>query len=362
MTEQGHLKVYDLCLRTKSPLFIGNGKSYTKLEYLFDPDTFDVSVVDQHKLFQLLIDRDFVDLYEAFMLSRGFNKSLSRFLLNDLRLSRKDIARIVRYTISGKYALDENHSLKELYSFHRDESGKAYIPGSSLKGAFRTVLLQQMILKDEKRSPYLQRGSIPEGRYLHTLRCKLDRESNTPKDDPVNSIMRGISISDSEYIPDSKFTISTKIDTGYHGGENDINLCRECVVPGTEIHFRITLDQSVLHESITIDTLRNAIAEYGHYYRQTYVSSFERPLDDSGETYKNCIVLGGGAGFFSKTLVYPYLGKEKGFAYVTETLDRKFPARARAKEHDAGISPRKLKYTEYQKKLYPFGVCEVIFA
>ena len=362
MTEQGHLKVYDLCLRTKSPLFIGNGKSYSKLEYLFDPNTLDVTVVDQHKLFQLLIDRDYIDLYEAFMLSSGSGKSLSRFLFKDCRLSRKEIAEIARYTISGKYALDEDHSLKELYSFHRDASGKAYIPGSSLKGALRTVLLQQMILKDENHFPNLQRGNIPEGRYLHTLRCKLDKTSGTPQDDPVNSIMRGISISDSEYIPDSKFTISTKIDTGYHGAENDINLCRECVVPGTDIHFQITLDQSVLHESITIDTLQAAIAEYGRYYSETYVSCFERPLDDSGETYKNCIVFGGGAGFFSKTLVYPYLGKENGFTFVTQTLDRKFPSLAKAKEHDSGISPRKLKYTEYQKKLYPFGVCEVIFA
>ena len=37
MKELGHLQVYDLILRTRTPLFVGSGKKYVKKEYLFDP-------------------------------------------------------------------------------------------------------------------------------------------------------------------------------------------------------------------------------------------------------------------------------------------------------------------------------------
>ena len=41
MTKQGHLEIYDLCLRTCSPLFIGGGSEseYLKKEYYYDETT-----------------------------------------------------------------------------------------------------------------------------------------------------------------------------------------------------------------------------------------------------------------------------------------------------------------------------------
>ena len=37
MKELGRLQVYDLILKTRTPLFVGSGKKYVKKEYLFDP-------------------------------------------------------------------------------------------------------------------------------------------------------------------------------------------------------------------------------------------------------------------------------------------------------------------------------------
>ena len=362
MIVQDHLESYDLYLLTRCPLFVGNGKSYNKTEYMFDPNTFEVAILDEHAFVQFLVKHNLMDLYESFILSDRENKRLYPFLSKDCGMTRSEINSITRYKLYAGYALDDAHTLKEIYSFNRDSSGKAYIPGSSLKGALRTVLLQQMILRNGGGTSIDR--EIPEGKYFNTLHCSMERDSNLPKNDPVNSVMRGVSISDSDVIPDSALTISTKIDTDIRGYENAINLCRECVAPGTKIHFKLTLDTSVLHDTITVDTIRSAIAEYGEYYGKKYVSHFERPKDDSGESYQNCIVLGGGSGFFSKSLAYPYLGEEKGLKYVSNMLDDKFsrPSKPRSKKSDEnlGISPRMMKYTEYKRKLYPYGVCEVI--
>ena len=41
MKQEGHLQVFDLALATRSPVFIGCGKSYTKKEYLqFEDDEY----------------------------------------------------------------------------------------------------------------------------------------------------------------------------------------------------------------------------------------------------------------------------------------------------------------------------------
>ena len=68
MIQQGHLQVFELQLETKSPVFIGNGKSYTKKEYLFDPKRKIVSFLDEQKFFTYLVRHGLVDDYENFIL------------------------------------------------------------------------------------------------------------------------------------------------------------------------------------------------------------------------------------------------------------------------------------------------------
>ena len=87
------------------------------------------------------------------------------------------------------------------------------------------------------------------------------------------------------------------------------------------------------------------------------MKKFEEPENSAYEEYQNCLILGGGAGFFSKTLAYPYWGAEEALQRVSNRLDRSFP-----KHHhksDQEISPRMLKYAQYCGELYPYGVCEV---
>ncbi|MFR6027497.1 MAG: hypothetical protein ACLUMK_13495 [Christensenellales bacterium] len=57
--------------------------------------------------------------------------------------------------------------------------------------------------------------------------------------------MRGIQISDSR-LHDRNMMLTLKTDSAVNGQTHAINLCRECVAPGTRIRFALTLDQSIL--------------------------------------------------------------------------------------------------------------------
>lgn len=91
MIRSEHLDVYDVRLTTRAPLFIGSGKSYVKKEYVFlsprvtrSPQA-RVLLLDEHRLFRLLVERNRIDQYETFML--GAQTDLYQFLTVDCRLT-----------------------------------------------------------------------------------------------------------------------------------------------------------------------------------------------------------------------------------------------------------------------------------
>lgn len=359
MKQEAHLQVFDLTLTTRSPLFVGNGTTYPKNNYLYSKNEKLVDILDMERFFQMLLDENLVDQYERFILS-GDTK-LETFLRKECKLKESQISALYRYTVSAADALDDDHSLKEIHSFMRGADGAAYIPGSSLKGALRTAVLLRM-MKEEKRGQWNngKRMTDLEGEYLNTLHLKKDKKKQDWANDAVNSLFRGISVSDSQSIGDDCMILCGKTDAMPNGEIHSINLVRECVKPGTEIHFTLTLDTSVLKKTkITADYLRECIQIYSRYYEQTYVNRFDTPKNTCSIRYDSILVLGGGSGFFAKTLAYPYLGKQKGLEYVAQEMQNSFKKHYHDKDEGYGISPHTMKYAKYNGLLYPYGVCGV---
>lgn len=364
MIQESHLQVYDLTLTTRSPLFIGSGISYKKHEYCFNPQNSKVSFLDQQRFFQMLIQHQLLDAYETFIFSN--NQNLHGFLRQTCHLSSDEIKKITRYTVSAADSLDDRHSLKEVHAFQRSSEGKAYIPGSSVKGAMRTVFLTELMRREKKGGPTLPDASKDrkgyemaklEGLYLNTLH--LSTKNGAVRNDPVNSIFRGISISDSLPISDEEMILCGKFDISPSGNVKKLNLCRECVRPGTTLRFKLTLDQSILKGSVTPETIFASISDFSSFYCSTYLSKFELPSNAISCSYQNALILGGGAGFFAKTITYPYLcdGALQDTAAFMSSQFRNH------KHHldtfNYGISPHTLKYAQCGVHLYPYGVCEV---
>lgn len=348
MIQQDHLQVFDLCLVVRSPLFIGSGKKYTKKEYLYDSNSGKVSFLNEEKFFDFLVEHELVEQYTQFVL--GKNSSLLEFLTKDCGIPNSELRQFSSRWISVGDTLDNIHTLKEIHVFQRDAHGLAYIPGSSVKGALRTAWLMDAVLNDKCPRGNLD-STFPEDRYVNLLHLK-DKAS-----DAINSIFRGVQVSDSGSIPDDYMVLAGKTDVFTNGGYNKLNLCRECIRPGTNIRLRLTLDQSILKGCITQETLEKAIRGYDAYYQQTYSRKFTLPPDSAGLPQQPYLILGGGAGFFSKSLVYPYLGERKALLWTAHHL--KVKKHNHTQDIQIGISPRTMKYTRFGNALYPYGYCEV---
>jgi CRISPR-associated protein Csm5 len=250
-------------------------------------------------------------------------------------------------------ALTKEGTLAEIKQFTRDTRNRPYVPGSSLKGALRTAILIKLIAGGQKRPLRLNsRTSLEvEPDYLNLL----ERNTKRPKDE-VNSVMRGVSVSDSLPINNRDIMLARKVDVSLAGRENPINVIRESVKPNVKIQFKLTLDTSV-KSFIDAAFIRQAVAEYGEYYRKVYYSRFKLPAYAQPETFDQCLVLGGGAGYFSKNIVYPMLGYPEGLNFVASYMEGKFQSHHHDEDTGLGISPHMLKYTLYQTRRWHMGVC-----
>ena len=130
--------------------------------------------------------------------------------------------------------------------------------------------------------------------------------------------MRGIQISDSLPIDDRNMMLTLKTDSAVNGQTHAINLCRECVAPGTRIRFALTLDQSILKGRWTADSILEGHQRPSRRIRMQAVCRPEftaAAATASKPAGRNLLMLGGGVGFFSKSLAYPYLGEGKGLRH-----------------------------------------------
>lgn len=351
MKQLGHLQEYTLTLTTKAPVFIGSGVVYGKMDYIFDAVRKTVSFIDQTRFFQLLIDRDLIDKYESFILNKRPSDTIQYFLKNICKLDAKTINSLIVNRVSAADALDENHSLKEIQAFIRRADGRAYIPGSSLKGCLRTVLLTNMLLRDSNKVYPINIKQL-ESKYLHTLQI------TNKQSDMVNSVMRGISISDSEPIDEKNMILASKIDSFPDGFENRINVVRQCIAPETKITFRLTLDQNILSGANILTKLREAIRAFDAFYIQEYNSYFAIKKEFEDLFRDDFIVLGGGSGFFAKNLIYPLYAPNhaKAVETVSQSMQQKHK---HENDIEYGISPRTFKITEFDRFAYPIGLCQV---
>lgn len=355
MIQQDHLQIFDLTLNVWAPLFVGNGSSYTKKEYMYNTRNGKVSFLDEQKFFSFLVEHDLVDKYGQFMLSEQSN--LWAFLTKDCGISDAELKTLTRYQIEVGDALDAEHSLKEIHAFQRDAQGHAYIPGSSIKGALRTAWLLSAVLADRSTGHSLaqnRRAAFPEEKYVNQLHLHGSIAS-----DAVNSIFRGIQVSDSLSISDNCMMLAGKTDSATDGGTHSINLCRECAAPGTATRFKLTLDQSVLKGRITKESLLEAIQQFDTYYEQTYSRHFTPPSGAVNLPQQPYLILGGGSGFFAKSLAYPYLGEEEGLRWTAEQMKQMFRNHKHERDAENGISPHTMKYARFRGRLYPYGHCGV---
>ena len=356
------LKRYKIKLTTLGPVFVGSGREINKKEYVYDKGL--VYVIDPKKLMEAIVIKNLSGKFMGFM-QKGTD-TLQNWLFNN-RLG--DYEKLSSYVLKGSENLADKKSLSTIQMFLKDAYNRPYIPGSSLKGLLRTVILWNEVekafnspeiqwIRNEAKNAVNRTDGKSLNKELAKASNKLEEEFFHEQIDKVSvSIMRGLVISDSKPLSLDDLVLCQKIDKDPDGHEEKINVVRECIKPGTTVEFDMTIDSSLFSSvkgGSVYDgkTLRKFISSYANDYYNQVTRYF-----DQGEYENNAVFLGGGAGYFSKTVSYRLFDENSALDFVKKYLHNTFKTHNHLK--DDQISPRMQKWTMYDGKYYEMGKCRI---
>ncbi len=354
------LKNYEFILTVKGPVHIGDGKTLTKVDYFFYKDR--IYFPNLHKMFLYIKQMHLTSDYESFMYSARNDLT---YWLNRKRIISTVAEKCTDYSV----ALSKLPNLKswKLSTFIKDPYGNPYIPGSSLKGLIRTLLLAKEIVDNPDdyaeiesdirrgiRNPRANRNnmlnresSTIEEIAFHKLNCS-DKRKNA-----VNDVFKGLIVSDSEPLSTNDLIVTQKIDYNVLDKMNYL-LYRESLIPNTQVKFNVTIDTSIFN--YTIDDILQAVKLFAENY-YTYFSSNFRGIK---KPTSNTVWLGGGAGYVSKTIMYNLFGDD-AYNIVSSVLNVT-TKHHHDKDKKKRVSPVTVKLTKYNNTLCHYGECTLSIA
>lgn len=352
------MKHYTLKLTAVTPFHVGSGVKYSKKEYHVDTETQTVTLMDMNRVMGWIAEQGHEDLvvaFESFMMSRDDN-DIRDFLTRRIRMPEAVQKKCVLYSFSCGGAFSRDKNKRDLSAFMRDTEGRPYVPGSSLKGALRTVLLVKMLREGKLRggidtSDLKRAADSAEVSLLNRL------DKVRPQYNALNSIMSGFSVSDSLPFGNDEIIPAMKIDLSTCGEEVPIPTMRECARPGTELCFSLTISEKT-ERFIGVSYLKEAIDEFGEYYSECYLSKYKQYPK---ENLDGCIFLGGGSGYYAKNIIYPMLAddRRKALEAVASFMQWKFREHRHDKDIRLRVSPHTLKCTYINGRLRQLGLCRV---
>lgn len=366
-----YLKCYQVVMRTVGPVFVGSGKEIMKREYLFLDRRKAVGMPDIQKLYAELRRRNRGTAFEEYLL--GWEKMDLTQWLDRQRIRTEDLRPLLKYTLDCGDAIIERGSRLQIMECVKDAYGKPYIPGSSLKGMFRTILLGADIIKNpekyqreksemsreamdshDRRNYYLKNNMAGIENKAYRV---LNRTERKPTD-AVNDLMQGFIVSDSEPLSTDDLVLCQKIDRHTDGTEKRLPLLRECVKPNTEIRFTITIDTNTCR--LSDKQLMDAVK----VFMTSYYRNFSKAFKGMEVPKTNYVLCGGGCGFVSKTIIYPMYDKLEGIEMAQKVFEHTVSDKMKSQhkhylDKKYGASPHTIKCTRYRGKLVQMGVCRI---
>jgi CRISPR type III-A-associated RAMP protein Csm5 len=195
-----------LTLKTITPLHIGNGDRITPMEFIYDRSKREIHVYDFDSIVENLKNTAFLPIFSgklkaAIKANKFFTLKETVFQDNLLRKAFEKIQPI--YSIPVE--VEQFWESANIEAFVK-VLGKAYIPGSELKGSLRRALLMYVLENDDKLYSKLVRGIKNVLRHGDNKRKQIGKvvsqvesevfrggEKNAQKD-----VMKFVQFSDSE--------------------------------------------------------------------------------------------------------------------------------------------------------------------
>ena len=372
-----HLERCRVTLTTEAPVFIGasNTEKLSKRECVYDRDKALLYVPDIVKLIVTIGERGSLPAFEAYLTQaqsqQGDRMTLRDFLRNH-NIPITPEAPWVRYTLrtaSGDYP-----AMNTLNCFIKNVQGQPYIPGSSIKGAIRTALLAARSGEKELQSMANQAELKPKNRWAgmeeHPLRVLRLHPEERKRTDAVNDLLRALYVSDCAPFPLDSLIVCKKLELsadgevhgtaqGSRSGRAAPPLYRECLRPGMSTHFYLTIDQKLAGTQLSMEKISQALSAWYDLQRQRYDAQFrweDVPLDGM-DVPGVPLILGGGVGFQSKSLMYKLADPEKARAVIHKILKAQFGRTY--KLYDSDPAPYRMKIAQVGERFYPMGRCSL---
>lgn len=303
----------------------------------------------------------------------------------------EDIKEVVKYKLIAHENIDKisKDSLNDIILQTKLIDGRAYIPGSTLKGLIRTAILYDLLQKNphlkQRLWQSLERAINGNKSYDEIKRVennlnrlltaeiegigkreytKYDKKST--KNEYYN-FMQGIKLSDAmAETKHNNLVLLKKIDLAVKDNyikENSLSVYRECIEPKTRFYFDMQIEKRFT-QKLNINSAEDILIMIQNFFdasNELLSSAFGKDygflFNDAnlGNTY-----IGGGTGFLTKTLV-AYLAptKMKAKEFISRYLNMKFKQRVNRGIRDTKIAPRTLKAIKYNGKLTLLGIAKI---
>ena len=373
----GKIVKYKMELEVLTPVHIGGVDYKTKLdkkEYLFNPNTNDLTIIDNVKFSEILIKKNLFDKYIGYIEENGnITKNKNIKLLSFLK--ENNIYNDLKYFTKKEYKnLDidsKNKRTNDIKLLNRNIYDEVYIQGSSVKGALLNLLIVDYIINN--RNEFLDEKK----KILDLAYSSVDEQSIKRFKDDVKKIVKniekkifynenkifektkkfGVSISDSyRNHEEIKTNFYQDIDEKKKDGkEAYMPVIRECIIPKNKFDFDITLDFEVLDES------KLEIRNY-----DDLISALENAVDylidntlgvENGKNQN--LILGANTGFHQKTIVHALFSDKKERLEVTKKLLHKSKKNVILNHLNDRFSPRIINRIKKNGKLELAGLVRI---
>ncbi|OPZ94293.1 MAG: RAMP superfamily protein [Firmicutes bacterium ADurb.Bin419] len=369
----GRFKKYVIEIETKGPLHVGNGEKHSPYEFVYQPESKKLGMLNEGKWLKYLKDNRLYEKYEKDALKNNF-KVFTWMDENSIDPWSIDV---YRYIIEG-VEQDKDKALNDVSCLVKNYCGEPYLPGSGIKGMFRTALLSYKILKERKN--YIEYWNMleksntremnkcirnVEGKCLDVL-PKKDENKNLQSQ--LLDVFRAILVSDSCTVSAGNITVVQKTDWGQKtvNSGKTLPLWREALKKNTLLSFAVTMDINMLKSSRIGITGIEDLLEILDYYYENILLKFDSNFRIQGidEFYsskeKPLVYLGGGTGFHTKSILYS-LAPDSNSArkVISRLLDERFNEKHNHVVNDTKVSPRTIKFAKTQQGLSRMGLCSM---
>ena len=382
----GKIVKYKMEMEILTPVHIAGADYKSKLnktEYIFNPNTNDLTIIDNNKFIDFLIKKKVMDKYMDEI--RENNKlNLFYFLKNSDLYKNKDRNKILYEDLRGftkksyknldiELKIKENEkkeNLNNITLLNKNVKDEVYIPGSSIKGALVNLLLVSYIINNrdefvneikqiENEVEDLDKGNFKFSQkklkdIINKVQEKILYENFSNK--KIKKF--GISVSDSyENKKDIDVNFYQDIDEKIKDKkESYLPVVREYIEPKNIFEFDITLDFELLSKTRLkindFDDLINSLEEATDYL-------IENTLELPDELCCQNLILGANTGFHQKTIVHALFKDKSERTQVVKILLHKGGTNAIRLHLNDKDSPRVINRIRKNGKLELAGLVEI---